>query len=89
MIPQRYGIRISCDSCGASKQFVLSADDIDEKGLSIALDEILRDEAWETLSDFTFCPECVGRALSEALNVLVHRIESKPHEQTAETEGCS
>ena len=77
MIPTRFSVQITCDSCGGSRSFILDSEDIDSKGMTLCLDDALREEAWESLKDYTFCPECVSKVLSEALTELVRKMEVK------------
>jgi hypothetical protein len=70
MIPTQYSFRLQCDACGAEHPFRITSDDIDTKGLDMALEDALREEAWEVMADNTFCPSCVDRALAQALQSL-------------------
>lgn len=83
MIPDRYFIRICCDACGDSRVFPIDGDTIEADGLEATLEEALRDEGWDSRERMTFCPHCIDRALTMALQSLVHeaaRHESKPVE---------
>lgn len=72
MIPDRYLIRICCDACGESKMFQVEGDTIETDGLEATLEEALRDEGWDSRERYTFCSRCVDKALTMALQNLVH-----------------
>lgn len=77
MIPERWSVPITCDSCGAVANLLLESDRIEEDGLGMCIEEALCDAGWDSCGRFTFCFTCVEGALAKALKDLAQEAESK------------
>lgn len=75
MIPSRFSIRIGCDCCKEGAITLLITSEAANGGLDLAIEEGLRDAAWEVLEGFTICPRCVDKVLAQAMRDLVQKLE--------------
>lgn len=75
MIPSRFSIRIGCDCCREGAITLLITSEAANGGLDLAIEEGLRDAAWEVLEGFTICPRCVDKVLAQAMRDLVQKLE--------------
>lgn len=75
MIPSRFSIRIGCDCCKEDAITLLITSEAANGGLDLAIEEGLRDAAWEVLEGFTICPRCVDKILAQAMRDLVQKLE--------------
>lgn len=75
LIPTSYSVRIGCDKCKEGSINLLITSEAADNGLSLAIEDGLRDAAWEVLNGFTICPRCVDRILAEAMKDLVQKLE--------------
>lgn len=77
MIPEKWYVPISCDSCGEQKNILLESEKIDSDGLEMSIEEGLRDWGWDSCGRYTFCSRCIDKALTVALRDLVREVEQK------------
>lgn len=82
MIPEKWYVPIACDCCGETKNILLESERIDSDGLELCIEEALRDWGWDSCGRNTFCPKCIDRALTMALQELARDADKKKEVRT-------